>query len=191
MFSYGIKLVGPDANISRAAGDPSVSGPTFPSDPTNGQLWQLTAVVGQNQIGTYVYSTARTSWVLQLVDFQPYDVGLSMLRRYAADSEVARYLSVRSTIIHKNFEGSSGMCDVVPAANTTFAVKIVNGDTGTLSTIGNFTFAAGQRVATFVAVTPNVDIVLIAGDQLKVFAPSTVDTTITNIAVTIAGRLIS
>lgn len=190
MQSYGLTLLGADSNVSRAPGDPSTSGPTFPSGPTNGQLWQLTAVVGQNQIGTYVYSTVRASWVKQTVDYQPYDVGLSLLKRYAASAEVARYLAVRSTVVHKNFAGSAGVCDIAPTANTTFSVRTIDGASGASTTIGTVNFIAGQKTAVFTPTVADQDIVLISGDLLKIFAPATVDTTIANIAITIAGRMI-
>lgn len=41
---------------------PADHGPVFPADPTGGQLWYLTATVGENDPGIYVYDLDTTAW---------------------------------------------------------------------------------------------------------------------------------
>lgn len=192
MYSFGIELVGPKAQILRAPGDPTTSGEQFPASPTNGQVWYLTKLFNTNLPGLYVYSTSRAKWVSQLQSVNPYDVGVSLLKRYAASAEVAAYLSVRSTAIAKNFAGSMAIADVAATAATVFDIRVVDAASGTTVKIGTFTFAMNGKVATFAAEPAYVDkeIILVAGDKLKITAPSTVDSTIAGIAATIAGRLL-
>lgn len=192
MFSFGLELVGPNSQVTRAAGDPTTSGVAFPTAPTNGQVWFLTADVGQFKAGMYVFSEFRASWVNQLQSVNPYDVGVSLLKRYAAGAEVASFLSVRTTAIAKNFRGSKAVADVAATAATTFYVRIVDAASAKVINIGSFTFPAGGTVATFTSEAAFVDkdIILVSGDKLKIFAGSAVDSTIAGIAATIAGRLL-
>ncbi|AQT28568.1 hypothetical protein YOLOSWAG_85 [Erwinia phage vB_EamM_Yoloswag] len=192
MYAFGIQLVGPAAQILRAPGDPTTSGATFPANPQNGQIWYLTAVNGQNQPGLYVYSTSRAKWVSQLQSVNPYDVAVSLLKRYAASAEVARYLSVRSTAIAKNFAGSMAVADIAATAATVFDIRVMDAASGTMVKIGTVTFAANSKTGVFAAEPAYVDaeIILVSGDQLKITAPATVDSTISGIAMTIAGRLL-
>lgn len=192
MLAFGIELVGQKSQILRAPGDPTTSGPVFPANPTNGFVWYLTAVAGLNQPGLYVYSESRSKWISQLQSVNPYDVGVSLLKRYASSGEVAAYLSVRSTAIAKDFAGSMAVADIAATAQTVFDIRVVDAASGTTVKIGTFTFAANSKVATFKAEAAYVgkEIILVAGDKLKITAPATVDSTISGIAATIAGRLL-
>lgn len=192
MYSFGLELVGQKAQILRAPGDPTTSGETFPASPVNGMVWYLTKTANGNLPGLYVYSSSRTKWMPQLQSVNPYDVGVSLLRRYAASGEVASFLSIRATAIAKNFAGSMAVADVAATAATVFDVRVVDAATGTTVKIGTFTFAANGKVATFKAEAAYVDqeIILVSGDKLKITAPATVDSTISGIAATIAGRLL-
>ncbi|ARW58734.1 hypothetical protein HOS33_gp094 [Erwinia phage vB_EamM_Y3] len=192
MYSFGIQLAGQQSQITRVPGDPNSSGPAFPSSPTNGRVWYLTAVVGQNQPGIYVYSTVRAKWVSQLQSVNPYDVGLSMLKRYAGAQEIARYLSVRTTAITTNFAGSMAQADTAATASSVFKVNVYDSLTASVIQIGTITFAAASKTGVFAAVGAYIgqEIILVSGDQLRVTAPETVDTTLNGVAVTIAGRLL-
>lgn len=192
MYTFGLQLAGEQAQITRAPGDPNSSGPTFPSNPTNGRVWNLTAVSGANQPGLYVYSTVRAKWVNQLQSVNPYDVGLSILKRYAGGQEIARYLSVRTTAIIKNFAGSMANADVAATAQAVFKVSAYDTVTQAIIQLGTITFGAGSKTGVFAPLSAYLDteIILVAGDQLRVVAPDTADTTLNGVAITIAGRLL-
>ena len=191
MYSFGLELVG-QAQILRAPGNPATSGETFPASPTNGMIWYLTKTANGNLPGLYVYSASRAKWMPQLQSVNPYDVGVSLLRRYAASGEVAAFLSIRATAIAKNFSGSMAVADVAATAITTFDVRVVDAASGATVKIGTFAFPANGKTATFKAEPAYVDqeIILVSGDKLKITAPATVDATISGIAATIAGRLL-
>lgn len=192
MYAYGIQLAGEQAQITRAPGDPNSSGPTFPSNPANGRVWSLTAVSGSYQPGLYVYSQVRGKWVNQLQSVNPYDVGLSILKRYAGGQEIARYLSVRTTAIVKNFGGSMAAADVAATAASAFKISAYDSVTQTVIQLGTVTFGAGSKTGVFapLAAYQDQEIILVSGDQLRVIAPDTADTTLNGVAITIAGRLL-
>ncbi len=192
MYVFGIQLAGEQSQILRAPGDPATSGTTFPSSPTNGRVWYLTAVSGQNQPGIYVYSSVRAKWVPQLQTYNPYDVALAALKRFAGGQEIARFLSVRTTAIMTAFAGSLANADVAATAQTVFKINAYDSATSTVIQIGTITFAAGSKTGVFAAVGAYIgnEIILVSGDQLRVVAPDTVDTTLNGLAVTIAGRLL-
>lgn len=192
MLTYGLQLAGEQAQIVRAPGDPNSSGPTFPANPINGRVWNLTAVSGANQPGLYVYSTVRAKWVNQLQSVNPYDVGMSVLKRYAGGQEIARYLSVRTTAIVKNFGGSMANADIAATAASVFKVNVFDSATNSVIQIGTISFGAGSKSGVFAPVSAYQDqeIILVSGDQLRVIAPDNVDTTLNGVAITIAGRLL-
>lgn len=192
MYAFGIQLAGENAQIVRVPGDPNSSGPTFPANPANGRVWNLTAVSGANQPGLYVYSAVRTKWVNQLQSVNPYDVGMSVLKRYAGGQEIARYLSVRTTAIIKNFVGSMAVADVAATAQAVFKVSAYDSATQAVIQLGTVTFGAGSKTGVFAPLAAYLDqeIILVAGDQLRVVAPDTADTTLNGVAITIAGRLL-
>lgn len=192
MLTYGLQLAGEQAQIVRAPGDPNSSGPTFPSSPANGRVWNLTAVSGQNQPGLYVFSQVRNKWVNQLQSVNPYDVGLSVLKRYAGGQEIARYLSVRTTAIIKNFGGSMAVADVAATAASVFKISAYDSATSAVIQLGTVSFAAGSKVGVFASLVAYQDqeIILVAGDQMRVIAPDTADTTLNGVAITVAGRLL-
>lgn len=192
MYAFGLQLAGEQSQITRAPGDPNSSGTTFPSNPANGRVWNLTAVSGSNQPGLYVYSAVRKKWVNQLQSVNPYDVGMSVLKRYAGGQEIARYLSVRTTAIIKNFVGSMAVADVAATAQAVFKVSAYDSATQAVIQLGSVTFGAGSKTGVFAPLAAYLDqeIILVAGDQLRVIAPDTADTTLNGVAITIAGRLL-
>lgn len=192
MLTYGLQLAGEQAQIVRSPGDPNSSGTTFPANPANGRVWYLTAVAGSNQPGLYVYSQVRAKWVNQLQSVNPYDVGLSVLKRYAGGQEIARYLSVRTTAIIKNFGGSLAVADVAATASSAFKISAYDSATQAVIQLGTVTFAAGSKTGVFapLAAYQDKEIILVAGDQLRIVAPDTADTTLNGIAITVAGRLL-
>lgn len=192
MYAFGIQLAGAQSQITRAPGDPNSSGPTFPSNPANGRVWNLTAVSGANQPGLYVYSQVRGKWVNQLQSVNPYDVGLSILKRYAGGQEIARYLSVRTTAIVKNFGGSMAVADVAATAASAFKISAYDTATQAVIQLGTVTFGVGSKTGVFapLAAYQDQEIILVSGDQLRVIAPDTADTTLNGVAITIAGRLL-
>ncbi|QZE59673.1 hypothetical protein pEaSNUABM39_00093 [Erwinia phage pEa_SNUABM_39] len=192
MLTYGLQLAGEQAQIVRAPGDPNSSGPTFPASPTNGRVWNLTAVSGTNQPGLYVFSQVRNKWVNQLQSVNPYDVGLSVLKRYAGGQEIARYLSVRTTAIVKNFGGSMAAADVAATAASVFKISAYDSATQAVIQLGTVSFGAGSKTGVFapLAAYQDQEIILVSGDQMRVIAPDTADTTLNGVAITVAGRLL-
>lgn len=192
MLTYGLQLAGEQAQVTRSPGDPNSSGPTFPANPANGRVWNLTAVSGTNQPGLYVYSQVRAKWVNQLQSYNPYDLGMNVLKRYAGGQEISRFLSVRTTAIAKNFAGSLATADVAATAASVFKISAYDAATSAVIQLGTVSFGAGSKSGVFapLAAYQDQEIILVSGDQLRVVAPDTADTTLNGVAITIAGRLL-
>ena len=192
MYAFGLQLAGEQAQITRAPGDPKTSGTTFHANPVNGQVWNLTAVAGANQPGLYVYSTVRARWVNQLQSVNPYDFGMAILKRYAGGQEIGRLLSVRTAAIIKNFAGSMAAADVAATAASVFKINAYDSVTQAVIQLGTISFGAASKVGVFapMAAYQDQEVILVAGDQLRIVAPDNVDSTLNGVSITIAGRLL-
>jgi hypothetical protein len=73
---------------------------------------------------------------------------------------------------------------VAPGANVTLTFQHISG--GVPTTVGTLNFASGSTIGTFSA-SPGFFIP--AGDSLRLYAPSTVDTTISGLSATIVGAI--
>jgi hypothetical protein len=108
----------------------------------------------------------------------PYDVALYAAGKPNASALVLRFVFNRIVAFGINLTGSTASVGTVPTASTVFALA-KNG-----TSIGTLTFAAATATGTFsVAVAPN----FVSGDVLTVTAPSTPDTTLADLSVTLTG----
>lgn len=78
-----------------------------------------------------------------------------------------------------NFAGTQAYAGIAPTASAAFALAYIR--TGTATTIGTVTFAAGAQTATL---STQAAVALLAGDVLRLTAPATQDTTLANVGVT-------
>ena len=108
----------------------------------------------------------------------PYDVTNFINGTLLSNETVMRVVAARSFAIPANFAGSIAVATTAPAASSVFAVR-KNG-----VQIASIAYSAGSTSGVFSS-TPQITFNV--GDQLSVTAPSTPDTTLASIAITIAG----
>ena len=110
---------------------------------------------------------------------QPYDLVCSLVGKPGAAAIVLILTAVRAVGLAANFSGSYGSVGTNPTATATYTIK--NGSTtiGTvaISTSGVFTFATTSGTSKSLA----------AGDRLTIVAPTSQDTTLSDVGFTIAG----
>lgn len=189
MITFGIELAA-QATIERTTASGEAGGNTFPLDPVNGQPYLLTEDIEGFTRGLYVWSAVRSLWIPQLSDYYAYDVGLSILKRFKPLDIIARYLSVRTTSIRPNFEGSMAICNTPPDSQIVFSVFVEDGKTKQRTNIATVTFGAGQTTGTFNSIVPNTEYVLVAGDVLCIESPDVMEYSMRGTSITICGAMI-
>ncbi|WP_075322579.1 hypothetical protein [Acidithiobacillus albertensis] len=83
-----------------------------------------------------------------------------------------------------NFAGSTGSCGTAATAAATFNVYHVPAGTSTQTLIGTVSFAAGAYAPTF-ATESGANLSFAVGDTLLVLAPSTVDSTLATVSISL------
>lgn len=171
----------------------------LPGSPTNGMVYIVPSGGDANKIavrdnGAWVYVTPQEgfrAWVVdEAADYvytssawtkvpQPHDVSGFNVGVLTSNQVIIRHVFTRAVVFADEFAGSRGRAGTSAAASTTFLVR-KNG-----SNIGTMVFGAGGTVATFTTTGTTVSFAI--GDLLEVVAPSSVDATLANVAVTMAG----
>ena len=147
-----------------------------PYDASNPNGYQTSAQVATAVAGATTTSTASiTTWT-----GTPYDLGISVFGVPAASEVVYRFLITRPMTIASNFTNSLAKTATVATASTVFSVQ-KNG-----TPFGTVTFAAGSATGTF---STQGAISFAAGDRVSVVAPSTVDITLADTDITINAVL--
>lgn len=109
---------------------------------------------------------------------QPFDLTAFYPGVPTASAIVTRVPVARAVTFPTSLTGSIGKASVAATAQTDFDVQ-KNG-----ISVGTVRFAAGATTATFIAASA---ITLAAGDLLSVVAPSSVDATLANVGIVLAG----
>ena len=165
-------------------------GTIFPETPEDGQLFQLTATVDTKEPGIYVYSAARSDWIIQEdKERQPYDIALSVIGRPKPDAIVANYIAVRTATIYADFDKSLALAQDAATSEAVFSMRIIDSDGNVVREIGTITFAAGVKAGTFTPATPSVPMLIQRGEIVSLKAPEVRDATLKEISITIAGQL--
>lgn len=110
-----------------------------------------------------------------------YDFGMLAFATPTTDAVLQKIVMSRAITVPGNFAGARGNVDVDPTAtfDIDFTVNGASAGTISISTAGAFTFTtpAGAPIA------------LVAGNVVRFVAPTTVDDTVTGIAITIAATV--
>lgn len=109
----------------------------------------------------------------------PYDVALQADGEPEASAVLIRYVFPRAAVFADEFSGSYGIAAVAATAQTILTVN-KNG-----SSVGTITFAASGTTGTFV--TTGTTVSFAAGDIITITAPASPDTTLADLAITLAG----
>jgi hypothetical protein len=117
-----------------------------------------------------------TAWVSPK---QPFDIATFVAGAPANSETVLRYVFARAVTFADEFAGSQATAGTAATASTTFTVK-KNG-----SSVGMIVFGAAGASGAFT--TTGTSVSFAAGDYLEIVAPSTADTTLANISITLAG----
>ncbi|MGI9498535.1 MAG: hypothetical protein ACR2P3_00730 [Geminicoccaceae bacterium] len=112
----------------------------------------------------------------------PYDFSWSKEGQPGASEVVFRQVLARRVRLELDFAGSVGVAGTAATADADFDVQR-NG-----STIGTIRFGAGVAAATFIVAAA---VTLEVGDELKVVATSSIDASLSDLAATISGNLLS
>lgn len=107
----------------------------------------------------------------------PYDVGTTVAGKLVSSSVILTFVAVRNFTIPSSYTGSMAKAAVAAFASCVLDVK-KNG-----TSIGTITFAAGSSTGVFSGTAGSFT----AGDILTIVGPSTADTTLADIGVTLMG----
>lgn len=163
---------------------PVDEGASFPASPVEGKRFKKTGTGA----GNYVYSAFLTTWIpVTNVAFNSYDISSSIFDRPRSSDVVVRHLAARTFYLKPGLEGCSAKANVAATASTVFVINAVRG--GVTTQIGTLTFAAGGTVGTYASLAGANAVIFGVGDELTIVAPATRDTTLSTIAITMAGLL--
>lgn len=108
----------------------------------------------------------------------PYDVGARFVGQPNSDEVIFQYVCTRDVTFPAGLGTSVGVCGTTATALTTFSVEVNEVGFGTMS------FASGSSSATFNSASAQQ---LSSGDVLSIKAPTSADTTLSDLVFTLAG----
>lgn len=187
MLVDGVRLV-EGSRIDLGVTDSSRKGTAFPSNPAANDTFELTAAVGGNAAGVYWYHGGE--WVLKTPDRSavPYDISGGSVGKLAAQAIVSRLVVVRAFAFSLGFSGSFAVAGQAPAANTSIEIRRID-RSGADSKVGEIQFSLGSTVGIFVQ--NNAGTVFFGrGETLYLKGPDTADTSLSDLAFTLAGYLV-
>lgn len=112
----------------------------------------------------------------------PQDVSSTIIGNIQPNSTVLFYTPTRTMKTMPNFVNSKALAEIAGVTPTVFSIKKINGVTFSESNLGTITFSANSRVGTWSGAG---NVVLNAGDGLKVVSSDTPDSTLANLCFTI------
>lgn len=185
MLTDSLELVN-DGKVTRRA---VASGPSLPGVGTASDL-DMFEVTGGASAGVYMFSATLNEWVLQEnVDANIYDIGLTIFDRPRSNDIVCKHIAARTFVIDPNFAGSIAKATFAASDQAIFTVQRVDsGAGGASANIGTLTFAAGSDTGIFASAESN-SIVFKRGQILRIVSPEIRDATLTNIDITLCGKL--
>lgn len=185
MLTDSIELVN-DGKVSRRA---VASGPSLPGVGSASDL-DMFEVIGGESAGVYMFSAALNEWVIQEnVDANIYDIGLTVFDRPRSNDIVCKHIAARTFVIDPNFAGSIAKATFASSDQAVFTVqRVTSGAGGSTVNIGTLTFSAGNDTGVF-ATSGSDAIVFKRGQVLRIVSPEIRDATLSNIDITICGKL--
>jgi hypothetical protein len=189
MFIDTLEIAG-ESKISRAMLDSTKKGVAFPTSPTNGQTFALTAAASGKNPAIYEYSSAESAWIATHPDFDmlPYDVSGAAFGVMNNSDVLLRHLSVRTYSLRAGFAHCQANCATAATVDTYLSIIKLK-RTGEQVEIGKIAYLATATRGVFQQIGTG-DMKITAGDVLIVQAPANVNQTIANLAFTFAGALI-
>lgn len=117
---------------------------------------------------------------------QPYDIGVFTPSTLTASQDILRFAAPRSVTLPVSLTGSQATAGTAAAASSTLVIQAAQGANApnTFTQIGSINFAAAAAKATFTFAS---QVVLAAGDVLRILAPSTADTALADVNITLAA----
>lgn len=178
----------------------------FPTGVAEGTTFLLTATVGQNTPGMYVYlgetweplgalksieAGANSGMDLSIVNgvvtlsvspaMTPYDVAAFVNGKPDAGAKVCELRVVRTFKLPASLTGSAATVGTAPTGSAAVFSIFKNG-----ASIGSFTFNVGATTATFAFASEQT---FVAGDRLVITAPASQNAALADLAFTLAGSL--
>lgn len=186
MYVDGLHIVG--SGIKIGVVEANNKGPALPATGTEGQTFELTETYMGKTPNVYWWFNGE--WVLKSPDQSatPYDISGGSIGLLGISAIVSRMVIPRAFAISGGFLGSLAIASQGAAANTVLEIRRINRQ-GVDGKIGEIQFAAGNNVGVFVQ-NGSGDIQFAVGEIIYTIAPETPDSTLADIAFTIAGRLI-
>lgn len=135
-------------------------------------------IVAVNGKGSSSPSTASVVTTSTSSSGGPYDIPMSFTGQPVASYRFYRVVLARNVSFLSNFAGSYLQCRVAPAASYTITI-LKNG-----ASVGTGTIAAGSTTGTY---TTSGAITFSAGDLLEIDGPSSADSALTDLSITITG----
>ena len=129
----------------------------------------------------------RTWFALEVVETEdaadpPADFPLAKAATPGASEVLLRTVVARRARLKVDLAGSQGIAGVAAIAQTDFDVRHDGASVGTIR------FAASESIAAFIAASETI---LEPGDLFEVIAPASPDATFADLAITLAGALVS
>ena len=148
----------------------------------SGRVFYLTQDVGDNKVGTYVYSgTTWSSVAPASTNVVKYDIGLFCGGKIAiGEAVLASFLAPRSIYFEANLPQSVANCKIPPLATTTYIINVNDVASGTV------TFVPGQTAGTIVF---EYSMLVQRGDTIELLLPATPDTAISDVGVTLVANV--
>lgn len=179
-----------ESRVTRHLMDPTRIGTEFPTNPNDGEVFELSQAFEGREPGIYMYVGAESRWVVKYPNFDviPYDVSGAVFGKMNDADVVARHLSVRSYRIKEGFSGCAAYAAVPGTADVYLSVFRVSRDS-TQTKLGELYFPAAESVGAFIQSNTG-DMIVSAGESLVIQAPNPVNQDIADISFTIAGSLL-
>ena len=165
---------------------PGAYSPTFTS--TNGAAVTFSAgdtlqLVAPSTVDSTLAGVSVSVLCTPSVNLMSVSGGASTL---PARSVVLSYCATVAGAVAGKFAGSVASCVTSATAAAVFPIYRISAGGNTQTQIGTMTFAAGAYSGTF-AVTSGASLSFSVGDTLQVVAPSTADSTLSNVSLSIVG----
>ena len=116
--------------------------------------------------------------------FIRYDIGFACTGKPAAGEVIGVFLAPVAFTLPANLAGSIGRALTAAAASAAWTLSQIPAGSATKTTIATLTFAANGTVATF---STQAAVAVAVGDILRLKAPATADSTLSDITFTIVG----
>jgi hypothetical protein len=186
MLTDGVRLVN-GSIIDLGVVSEGQTGTTLPASATEGAEYELTALYSGNVPGVYWWHNSE--WVIKSPDRSatPYDLSGGTALTLAAAALVMRSPITRAVGMVAGFFGSIAFADQAPTAAATLEIRRITRQKAD-EKIGEIFFDAGETVGVFIQNGTGVTR-FAHGEVLYIRGPNVADTTLSGLAISLAGFL--